>query len=187
MWKEQNCHDDTKAIQGNSWDNKYRKKYQFFYFLENQNYTGYVYCYFLSFVIYPPHLMDTESSLTHSISWCLNLSNPLLKRLYPSLCILPIVANILEAPLPVIDWLTRVMSQFMVLFTLVYMANRSWAVFSYIQETLQMYQSDGQGRTGHSQHVDPLCQEDVGTLCSRLLPGQYICSPVLKQLLGAGW
>jgi len=88
------------------------------------------------------HLCPLASyiTLTHFISWCCNLSNPVFKRVCPSLYILPVLANLLGFPLPVVTWLTRVVSGYMVLSTIVYMMSRAWAVITYLQETMMVYQ-----------------------------------------------
>jgi len=88
------------------------------------------------------HLCPLASyiTLTHFISWCLNLTNPVFKRVCPSLYILPVVANLLGFPLPVVTWLTRVVSGYMVLSTIVYILSRAWTVITYMQDTMMVYQ-----------------------------------------------
>ena len=84
--------------------------------------------------------MASYITLTHFISWCLNLTNPVFKRVFPSLYILPIMASMLGAPLSVVSWLTSVVSGFLVLATIVYILTKGWTVFSYMQETMLVYQ-----------------------------------------------
>ena len=49
------------------------------------------------------------------VTWCLGLKDPVLSRLVPSCYILPIIFRILGGSLPIVEWLTRVVSGFFVL------------------------------------------------------------------------
>ena len=50
------------------------------------------------------------------------------------------MANLLGFPLPVVTWLTRVVSGYMVLSTIVYILSRAWTVITYMQDTMMVYQ-----------------------------------------------
>jgi len=88
------------------------------------------------------HLCPVASyiTLTHFISWCCNLTNPVFKRVCPSLYIIPVLFNMLGFPLSLVSWLTNVVSGFMVLSTIVFTFSRVWTVFCYLKETMMVYQ-----------------------------------------------
>jgi len=88
------------------------------------------------------HLCPLASyiTLTHFISWCCNLTNPVFKRVGPSLYILPVLVNMLGFPLPLVTWVTRVVSGYLVLSVILYILSKAWAVISYLHETMLVYQ-----------------------------------------------
>jgi len=88
------------------------------------------------------HLCPLASyvTLTHFISWCCNLTNPVFKKVGPSLYILPVVANLLGFPLTTVAWVTRVVSGYLVLSVILYSLSKAWAVISYMHETMLVYQ-----------------------------------------------
>jgi len=88
------------------------------------------------------HLCPLASyiTLTHFISWCCDLTNPVFKRVGPSLYILPVLVNMLGFPLPLVTWVTRVVSGYLVFSVILYILSKSWAVISYLHETLLLYQ-----------------------------------------------
>jgi len=88
------------------------------------------------------HLCPLASyiTLTHFISWCCNLTNPVFKRVGPSLYILPVLLNMLGFPLPLVTWVTRVVSGYLVLSVILYILSKAWSMISYLHETFLVYQ-----------------------------------------------
>ena len=87
------------------------------------------------------HLCPIASyvTLTSLVSWCLGLTNPVLSRVLPSAYILPIAARLLGCSLPLVTWLTRVSSGFLVLASLLYVGLAAGRVFLYLADTWAMY------------------------------------------------
>jgi len=88
------------------------------------------------------HLCPLASyiTLTHFISWCCNLTNPVFKKVGPSLYILPVLVNLLGFPLALVTWVTRVVSGYLVLSVILYSLSKIWSVICYMHETMLVYQ-----------------------------------------------
>ena len=87
------------------------------------------------------HLCPIASyvTLTSMVSWCCGLSDPVLSRLVPSCYILPIIFHILGGSLPMVEWLTRVVSGFFVLATTLYVGKMAGKAFLYLYHTYLIY------------------------------------------------
>ena len=87
------------------------------------------------------HLCPIASyvTLTSMVTWCLGLKDPVLSRLVPSCYILPIIFRILGGSLPIVEWLTRVVSGFFVLASMFHVGKVAGQAFMYLYHTYLIY------------------------------------------------
>ena len=78
-------------------------------------------------------------TLTQLISWCLDSSHPVFRRVCPKLYLAPVLISMVGAPPSVTAWLTQVIHGLMAIFVSLYVLRRVFSSATYLQQTFILY------------------------------------------------
>ena len=85
---------------------------------------------------YRRHLCPVASyvTLTSLVAWCLDIQHPVLRKLFPSLYIVPIVLRVLGLPIGLLATATKCVNGFFVFVIMDYCLIRLFSVYRYLME-----------------------------------------------------
>jgi len=78
-------------------------------------------------------------TLTSIVTWCCDFTNPIFSRVFPSCYILPILLSMFGFSIPVLQWMTNVMSGFLVLSSTIFVGHQASKAFERFYQTWIVY------------------------------------------------
>ena len=78
-------------------------------------------------------------TLTQLISWCIDSTHPVFRRVCPKLYLAPVLISMVGAPPSVTAWLTQVIHGLMAIFVSLYVLRRVFSSATYLQQTFILY------------------------------------------------
>merc|ERR1719402_867161 len=90
---------------------------------------------------YRRHLCPVASyvTLTSLVAWCLDIQHPVLRKLFPSLYIVPIILRVLGLPIGLLATATKCVNGFFVFVIMDYCLIRLFVIYRYLMEVWMLY------------------------------------------------